>query len=366
MLARDLAGYPTPSLHVDAPVVRRNIERMARYAQSQGLLLRPHTKTHKSLRIAEMQLLAGACGLTVAKVGEAEVMAEVCRDILLAYPTVDMHRCQRVAQLAHRITMRVALDSELAAANLQRAAADAGATVGVLVDVDLGYGRTGVQSDDAALQLAGFIKKAPALRLDGIMTYTGHVSGGDAEQQAAFQRVEDRLAGLLARWRDAGFSTEVISGGSTPSALHCHLARYFTEIRPGTYIYNDMNTVRGGYCTLDDCAARVLATVVSDTVPGQVVLDCGSKTLTSDRCGPAPDSGHGYILEYPEARIAKLTEEHAQVDVSRCARRPVLGEQVAIVPNHICVCVNMQQSLWWHDGEDVHEPMPVDARGLLV
>jgi len=145
--------------------------------------LRPHTKTHKSLRIAEMQLLAGACGLTVAKVGEAEVMAEVCRDILLAYPTVDMHRCQRVAQLAHRITMRVALDSQLAAANLQRAAAEAGSTVGVLVDVDLGYGRTGVQSDEAALELAAFVGRSPSLRLDGIMTYTGHVSGGDAEQQ---------------------------------------------------------------------------------------------------------------------------------------------------------------------------------------
>lgn len=364
--AEQLGEYATPALHIDGQVVQRNLQRMADYVATHHLRLRPHTKTHKSRRIGRMQMDAGACGLTVAKVGEAEVMADVCNDILLAYPTVDYVRCHRVAQLAGRVTMRVALDSELAATRLAQAAREAGSEVSVLVDVDLGYGRTGVQSDEAAVSLGRFVSQCSGLRLDGIMTYTGHVTGSEEQQHEAFQAVDRRLTGLLERWHDAKLSAEILSGGSTPSALYCHLARHFTEIRPGTYVYNDMNTVHGGYCSLDDCAARVIATVVSDAVPGQVVLDCGTKTLTSDRCGPAPDSGHGYIMEYPEAKIARLTEEHGQVDVSRCAKKPSLGERVTVIPNHICVCVNMQNSLWWHGADDAHEPLPVDARGLLT
>jgi D-serine deaminase-like pyridoxal phosphate-dependent protein len=357
---------PTPSLHVDAAIVRRNIQRMADYASAHNMQLRPHTKTHKSRQIGRWQMDGGACGLTVAKVGEAEVMADVCNDLLMAYPTVDEYRCQRVARLAQRVTMRVALDSELAAENLDRAATAIGAQIGVLIDVDLGYGRTGLQTDDQAVRLGQFVDCCGGLRLDGILTYTGHISGPAEKQAVGFDRVHSRLEQLLAQWQRAGLCQDIVSGGSTPSALQCHLAACFTEIRPGTYVYNDMNTVRGGYCTLDDCAARVHATVISSTVAGQVVLDAGSKTLTSDLCGPAPDSGYGMIVEYPQARVFRLTEEHAQVDVSRCTFPPVLGQRVTIVPNHVCVCVNMQSNFWCHDGADATELLPVDARGLLV
>ena len=355
----------TPELVVDATVVRRNIQRMADYARSHQLALRPHTKTHKSTRVGKMQLAAGAVGLTVAKVGEAEVMSTICSDLLLAFPTVDPHRCERVAGLAGVCTIRVGLDSALAAENLSRAATAVGTTVGVLVDVDLGYGRTGVQSDAAAVELGQQVDKLPGLRLDGIMTYTGHITGADDLQRQGFVAVRDRMQQLLDDWTKTGLSREIVSGGSTPAAMHCHLAEAFTEIRPGTYVYNDMNIVNGGYASLEDCAARIHATVISDAVAGQVVLDSGSKTLTSDQCGPAPESGFGFIVEYPDAKIVRLTEEHAQVDVSQIDSPPKLSEQVTVIPNHICVCVNMQNDVRWMDG-DTNARFKIDARGLIV
>jgi D-serine deaminase-like pyridoxal phosphate-dependent protein len=137
-----------------------------------------------------------------------------------------------------------------------------------------------------------------------------------------------------------------------------------TEARPGTYVFHDMNCVHGGYAGFDDVAATIRATVISTAVPDQFVLDCGSKTLTSDRCGPAPDSGHGHVIEYPDAKIAKLTEEHAQVDARACERRPRVGERVTVIPNHICPCVNLQDFVWWKEG-DRYRRVRVDARGCV-
>jgi D-serine deaminase-like pyridoxal phosphate-dependent protein len=138
-----------------------------------------------------------------------------------------------------------------------------------------------------------------------------------------------------------------------------------TEIRPGTSIYNDMNTVHGGFCKLTDCAARIVATVVSDAVAGQVVLDGGTKTFTSDRCVPRPDAGHGFIMEYPEAVVTKLSEEHGQVDVRGCPRPPRVGERVSVIPNHICPCVNLQDRVWWREADGMVRPLTIDARGRL-
>ena len=151
---------------------------------------------------------------------------------------------------------------------------------------------------------------APGLRLDGIFCYPGHIWAKPAEQAAPLAAVAAKLQEAIDRFDRHGLCRGVVSGGSTPTAYQSHLVPQVTEIRPGTYVFNDMNTVRGGFCTLDDCAAAILCTVVSDAVAGQVVLDGGTKTFTSDRCGPAPDSGHGFIVEYPDAMITKLTEEN--------------------------------------------------------
>jgi D-serine deaminase-like pyridoxal phosphate-dependent protein len=356
---------PTPFILIDAAVVRRNLAFMAAYTAERGLKLRPHTKTHKSAFLGRVQLEYGAVGLTVAKPGEAQVMAEVCDDILMAYPAIDPRRCAELAELAKNKTIRVGIDSAYAADQIAAAARSAGSTIGILIDLDVGHHRTGVQSAADALALAQYVSNAKGLRLDGVMFFPGHLAVSPAAQAPGLAGVSDRLAEVISLWRKHGLEAKIISGGSTPSASQSHLLSQLTEIRPGTYIYNDMNCVYGGSATLDDCAARIIATVISTAVPGQIVLDAGSKTLTSDRNGSRPDSGHGLIVEYPGAKIAKLSEEHAQVDVTASDRAPKIGQRVSVIPNHICPCVNLQDNVWWQEEGAVPRALRVDARGKV-
>jgi D-serine deaminase-like pyridoxal phosphate-dependent protein len=283
----------------------------------------------------------------------------------MAYPAVDPRRCGELAELAKRKTVRVGLDSTTAAEALSAAASSAGSTIGILVDLDVGMHRTGVQSPHLAGALALHVDQLPGLRLDGLMFYPGHI-GVRVDQQGEPLAQVDHLLGEATRlWAKHGLRMEIVSGGSTPTGYQSHLLKHVTEIRPGTYVYNDMNCVYGGFCTLDDCAARIICTVVSDAVPGQIVIDAGTKTLTSDRNGPAPDSGHGHIVEYPDAKIVKLTEEHGQVDMSKSDRKPKVGEQVTVIPNHICPCVNLQDRVWWQEPGEQPVAMTVDARGKV-
>ena len=364
--AHMLPDFPTPAILIDGATVRRNSERMSAYAKERGLRLRPHTKTHKSVIIGRMQVEHGAAGLTVAKAGEAEVMASASDDLLVAYPAVDPRRSAALAKLARERTVRVAVDSTVGADALSDAARSAGGTIGVLVDLDVGLHRTGVQTPQEALALAQYVSRKPHLRLDGLMFYPGHVGGPSARQEELLRAVDAKLAETIDLWRRHGLEAKVVSGGSTPTAYQSHLVRSMTEFRPGTYIYQDMNGVRGGFASLEDCAARVVATVVSTAVPGQFVIDAGSKTLTMDRCGPAPDSGHGLVVEYPDARIVKLTEEHGQVDATGCERIPRVGERVTIVPNHICPCINLHDQAWWREDPAAElRPIRIDARGKV-
>lgn len=357
---------PTPAMVLDATVVRQNLQRMADYAAKVGLGIRPHTKTHKSRSVAEMQLAAGAVGLTTAKVGEAEVISHAGDDLLLAYPPVDAVRAQRLAVLARDRTVRAAIDSSAALEAVAAAARRADVAIGLLIDIDVGYGRTGVQSPEDALTLARAIDSTAGVRLDGIMCYPGHIWAPAERQAAALQAVDAVLRETIDRWAQDGLAAAIVSGGSTPTAYQSHLATRLTEIRPGTYVYNDMNTVHGGYCTLADCAARLVCTVVSNAVPGQVVIDAGTKTLTSDLCFPAPDSGHGYVVEYPEAKITRLSEEHGQIDITGCKNQPTIGERVTVIPNHICPCVNLQDTVWWLEPDRPPQPLTIDARGKLT
>lgn len=366
ILARLGHDLPTPLIVIDAAVVGRNLKRMAAYARSHKLGLRPHTKTHKSKAIATMQLDTGGLGLTVAKPGEALVMAGAGDDILIAYPTVNAAGCRTLAELARSKTVRVAVDSSFAADAIGSAARSAGSTIGVLVDLDVGHHRTGVQDPGDALKLAQHVSRDRGLRLDGLLFFPGQFSAIQPQTQGqALAAVDAKLQEVIELWRKNGLEARIVSGGSTPTAMQSHLLTHVTEIRPGTYVFNDMNCVHGGCATLEDCAARIVTTVVSTAVPGQIVLDAGSKTLTSDRCGPAPDSGHGHVVEYPRAKIVKLSEEHAQVDVTACDRAPGVGDRLTVIPNHICPCVNLQDRIWWQEPGESPRPMSVDARGKV-
>jgi D-serine deaminase-like pyridoxal phosphate-dependent protein len=361
----ELAELATPALVLHGPRVRHNIQQLADYAATVGIGIRPHTKTHKSREIARLQLDAGAIGITVAKVSEAEAISDPDDDVLLAYPPVGVGRAERLAQLAHDRTMRAAIDSLSAVEQVSAAARSAGSTVGLLVDFDIGLGRTGVQSAQETLVLAKAIDHAANVRLDGIMIYPGQIGSLPTEQANELKAIDALVAEALALWAKHGLVARIISGGSTPTAYQSHLISHQTEIRPGTYLFNDMNTVRGGYCTLNDCAARVLATVISTARPGHIVLDAGSKTLAADPPSSPPDAGYGHIVEYPEARIIRLNEEHGQADVRACPRKPKVGDRVTVIPNHICPCVNLRDSMWWWDPGDSLRRLPVDARGRI-
>ena len=360
------AELPTPSLVIDLGRVRRNVERLATYAAGHQLNVRPHTKTHKSLELASLQIAAGARGLTAAKVGEAERMAEADPDILVAYPAFDPNRAPRLARLGQHRTVRVAVDSAEGIEALATAARSAGATLGILVDLDVGLHRTGVATPGEALVLAQHVDRTQGVRLDGLFCYPGHIWGTPESQVARLETVDSLLAETLALWKASGLAASIVSGGSTPTAYRSHHCRSLTEIRPGTYIFNDRNTVEGGYCGWDDCAARVVCTVVSTAVPGQVVIDAGAKTLAADRCIPALESGQGFVVEFPEAKITALSEEHGQIDVMKCPRRPRLGERLTVIPNHICPCVNLQEAYWSFGPDTTPERRPVDTRGLLT
>lgn len=361
-----ISELETPAVAVDVDVLERNLASMAEYAGRHGLQLRPHTKTHKIEAIAQMQMRHGSQGLTVAKSEEAEVMAHAgCADILVAYPVCGQAKWQRLARLARERRITVAVDSITPAEGLAAEAVRAGSTIGLLVELDVGMRRCGVPGPEAALALAQRITGLPGVEMRGLLYYPGHIWDRPEAQATALASVEAQLAAVLDALRRAGIPTPIVSGGSTPTARNSHRVRGTTEIRPGTYVFNDRNTLGVGACAAEDIAVRVLATVVSTAVPGRAIVDAGSKTLTTDRWISGNDQGFGSVDGYPGIIIAGLSEEHGHLDVSQSAAAPLVGERVAIVPNHVCPCVNLHSRLFFHSKGEVLGSWEVDARGRI-
>lgn len=356
----------TPALTIDLSVLERNLDRMANYCRERRLGLRPHTKTHKTPEVARMQLERGAVGLTVAKVGEAEVLSEVGpTEILVAFPVLGAEKLRRLARLAHSRQVLMSLDSESAAQALSSAAANEGTTVGVLVEFDAGFGRCGLPPGEACVELARRIEKLPGLKFRGLMTYYGHVWGNEDERKQIAKQAAQNVARALEAFHRARLPVEILSGGSTPSATLSQEIPELTEIRPGTYVYNDLNTFYQGVCGIEDCAARVVTTVVSTAVAGRAIIDAGSKTLSSDLLGSGPKRGYGKVLEAPEAEIFKLNEEHGHLDVTKCARPFRVGDVLTVIPNHVCTCVNMQDDVFLLRNDQVVGSWRVAARGKI-
>jgi D-serine deaminase-like pyridoxal phosphate-dependent protein len=358
------ASIATPALIVDEKKLNANIESLAKYCKTHGINLRPHAKTHKSLEVAKRQIAQGFRGLTVAKVGEAEVLSKVCDDFLIAYPLVDEHRTARAAELAKKAKVTVAFDTLPAAQALSQAADRAGVTIDVLVDLDVGYHRTGVASPGLAVELAQQVSKLKGLRLRGLFNYPGQMRLPPKEQGPQLKEIDAILKTAMTLFAKSGLDCSIVSGGSTPTMYESHQVGAWTEIRSGTYVYNDRAGFTGGWATLETTAATILTTVVSDAVDGKVVIDAGSKTLSQDLVNliPKPE-GFGYVLEYPEAKIVRLTEEHGEVDVRACPKRPKVGERINVLPNHICVCINLADGAWLKHEDGSLDWMPTDARG---
>jgi D-serine deaminase-like pyridoxal phosphate-dependent protein len=361
------ADIDTPALLVDLDAMERNLRRGADYARQHRLRLRPHTKTHKSPRIGRRQLDLGAAGLTVAKVGEAEVMLDAAPpDLLVAYPVIGQAKLERLMAVARRTCVTVSLDSLFAAGGLSEAARAAGVKIGVLAETDVGLGRVGVSPGRELLDLARGIERLAGLSFAGIAFYPGHIKHNGTQAGEALAALGGLMQSILSDFRREGMEVRIVSGGSTPSLYHSHELPGLNEIRPGTYVYNDWNTVASGACTPDDCAATLLVTVVSTARPGQIIVDGGSKTFSSDRSTVSgAESTFGHVLEAPEAVFHKMNEEHGYVDVRECGRKFEIGERLRIVPNHICVAVNLHERVYGIRNGEVEQVWEVAGRGKL-
>jgi D-serine deaminase-like pyridoxal phosphate-dependent protein len=342
----------TPAVTIDLDMVEANIERLQAYLDAHHIANRPHIKTHKLPEIARMQIAAGAVGITCQKLGEAEVMARAgIKDIFLPYNLIGASKLERLMRLAKDVAMSVTADSEYTVRGLAQAAKEAGVTLTVLVECDMGAQRCGVQSPQDAAQLARLIVDSPPLRFGGLMAYP------NTEKLDPFMReTKERLA-------QDGIPVERVSGGGTPYMWEAHTHPELTEHRAGEYVYGSRAHIKSGVMKVEDCAMRILATVVSRPTADRGILDSGSKTLSSD--APAL-GGHGFILEYPEANIFRLSEEHGHVDFSQCAHKPVIGERVTIIPNHPCAVTNLFNHVYGVRQGEVEVVWPVAARGLVT
>jgi len=347
---------------IDLDIVEANARRMADAAGAAGVALRPHVKTHKTVALAWIQLDAGAIGITVGTLGEAEVMARGgVADILLAYPLwAAGATAERLRALHERrdLQLAVGFDSFEGAQQLAAAVAGSGRPLRVLVEIDAHYGRTGVSAESAGELCAAAARVG--LDVSGAFSHGGHAyAGGDAVASAA----DDEVAALSAAaesMRAVGIEPQVLSAGSSPTALLAARGPV-TELRPGTYLIGDRQQVALGASPPDGVAIAVAATVVSATVPDQVVINAGAKSLTKDM--PAYLAGHGFLPDYPEAVLERVSDYHGQLRFPDGARRPGLGDIVAVVPNHACPVIDLYDSFIATRSGEVVGRWRVDARG---
>lgn len=354
-------GLTTPVLVVDPEVLARNVSRMAGAARAGGFALRPHAKSHKCAQIADLQLRAGARGLSVATIGEAEVFARAgVDDVFIAYPVwPDTGQARRLRRLADDVALRVGVESVEGARRLGDAVRGSARPVEVLVEVDSGSHRTGVRPQDA-----GAVGKAAAdsgLHVVGAFTFPGHGYGHDAQARERAARDEELALGEAAEaLRGLGLDAGVLSGGSTPTVGRWRPGAV-NELRPGVYVFNDATQLAIGSCAVEDLALVAVATVISVPAADRFVLDVGSKVLGSDRS--AWVTGHGYLPRFPQGTITGLWEHHAVVRLPHGVPGPRLGSRVAVVPNHICTPVNLADELLVVRHGELIDRWPVAARG---
>lgn len=350
----DIAALDTPAVLIDIDRVEANLQRVQAYADKHGLKLRPHIKTHKLPRFARRAMELGAVGITVQKLGEAEVFADAgITEIFLPYNIIGAAKLARLKALHERVHISVTADSPETVDGLSATFATAPVPLTVLVECDTGMGRCGVQTPAQAWALAEKIAKSPGLRFGGLMTYP---AAGQVEANAAW------LAAAKLALTSAGLVPEIVSNGGTPDIWRAHEVTAATEHRPGTYIYMDRYQVAKGVGTFDDCALTVLATVVSRPTENRAIIDAGSKALTSDTLGL---TGFGLIEAYPEAVILGLSEEHGTIDLSNCASKPRIGDKLRIIPNHACVVSNLFDRVTLISKDAVVETVTVEARGRV-
>ena len=350
-----ISQFGTPCAVIDLDIIKKNILRAQKICDVAGVANRPHIKTHKSPLLAKMQIDAGARGITCQKLGEAEVMAEAgIDDILIATNILGAAKSGRLANLQKRLPLKVCADNQISLREYSIAAKAANRPLDVLIECDTGQKRAGVEEPKEAARLIQLILKDNWLKFTGLLYYPPLNGWEDT------QVFHNSLTKML---DDLKVEAKIISTGGTPNFANIGKLTEATEHRAGTCIFNDMMMVEDGFAQITDCAFRVFTSVVSRANDDRGILDAGSKTLTSDTGGL---QGYGYITEYPEAKIIKFSEEHGFLNLTDCTKKPTVGEIVSVVPNHVCVAVNMVDQLVVVQNKRVMKTIPVAARGMLV
>jgi D-serine deaminase-like pyridoxal phosphate-dependent protein len=360
----DVEAVDTPAVVIDLDAVEANIAAMARIASAAGVHLRPHAKTHKMVQVARMQLDAGARGVTVAKLGEAEVMtAGGIRDVLIAYPIVGEAKLARLCALAAENEVRVAADSFAVLEGISRAAAKRGLRIKALLEVDSGFGRCGLQSPEETIDLARNAARLPGVELCGLLGFAGqgYAARTSEELQAIGREEGASLVAIRERLGDEGIRLDEVSVGSTPTSRYAAQVPGVTEIRPGTYVFSDRTQVHLGWGDARGCALTVLATVVSRPLPTRAIVDVGTKGLTSDA---APVPGFGDVVARPGLVVTGLTEEHGILTVGNDEQLEI-GDRVEIIPNHACGTLNMFDRAYVRRGSTLVDCWEVSARGKM-
>lgn len=358
----------TPALLWDLDVVRRNIAEMASVAAAAGVRLRPHTKTHKSIEIARMQQAAGSRGITVAKLGEAEVMVDGgVDDVLIAFPIVGEAKLRRLRALLERATIRVSLDSTDVAEGLGRLGTERAAPVEVLVEVDVGLHRMGRPAGAPTAELVVTVAGVPGVEVVGLLTHGGHAyrATSPGELRALAEREGTDLVETAQLCERAGVPIREVSVGSTPTARIVAGVAGVTEIRPGTYVFNDGQQMRLGVADEDACAARVLTTVVARPWRNRFVIDAGTKCFSSDGDDGPPFPGRGVVAGRPELRLDFMNEEHGVGHVEPGGDLPEIGDRLEVIPLHVCSCVNLFDTAYGIRSDEIEREMRIDGRGKV-
>jgi D-serine deaminase-like pyridoxal phosphate-dependent protein len=362
-----ITDLDTPAVLIDLDNLEQNIQRMAAFAAAQRINLRPHIKTHKMPQIAFLQLRHGAVGITCQKLGEAEVMAAAgIDDILITYEIVGEQKWRRLAQLKHQAKVCTVVDSEEVMAPLAGYMQKEGLQHEVLIEINTGLNRCGVLPGEPALRLVQRLQQYPSLKFKGIFTHEGHVYNSATREELerrAMQAAEEmaRTATLL---RDHGFAGEVISVGSTPSAMIIGKAPGITEIRPGNYVFYDRTQLKLGSCTEEQIAASVLATVISRPTPDRAIIDAGNKTMCTDNAADFNNT-IGVVVGHPELTFHYSSEEHGRLTSKTGKMDLKVGDLIRLLPNHACGMINMHDEVYAVRGQTVEAVWKVAARGRV-
>lgn len=362
--------YPfldTPSLVLDLDKMEANIKEMADIARDAGVKLRPHIKTHKSPYIAKLQLESGASGITVAKLGEAEVMADAgIRDICIAYPVCGEIKLARLKRLLERAHISVSLDSVEVARGISSVGEELGKRISILLKIDTGLNRCGVLPGGDALALAEQIAALPRVDLMGILTHEGHALTEERSLEGIKRlaiKVSKQMVETANLLRSRNINIRQVSVGHTPTAKYTAYVPGITEIRPGTYVFNDLNEIASGVGTIDTCAATVLVTVVSIPTNNRAIIDGGSKTFSSDTLAHKENTGFGYVKGHPDITVDRLMEEHGILKLSNARQRLSIGRRLEIIPNHICPVPNLADKFYGVRRGQLEREIPILARG---